>query len=51
MKTIIVGGGIGGLITALYLSNRGEEVVILEKDAKLGGRLALIERDGFKVDK
>jgi phytoene desaturase len=51
MKTVIVGGGIGGLITALYLSNRGEEVVILEKDAKLGGRLALVEKDGFTVDK
>ncbi|MDQ0205748.1 phytoene desaturase family protein [Alkalicoccobacillus murimartini] len=51
MKTIIVGGGIGGLITALYLTNRGEQVTIIEKESILGGRLAFIQKDGFTIDK
>ena len=51
MKTIIVGSGVGGLITALYLSKRGEEVVMYEKDPQAGGRLACVEKDGYKIDK
>ncbi|MCM2674193.1 phytoene desaturase family protein [Alkalicoccobacillus plakortidis] len=51
MKTIIVGGGIGGLITALYLTKRGEQVAIIEKEEMLGGRLAFIQKDGFTIDK
>ncbi|TSB46592.1 phytoene desaturase family protein [Alkalicoccobacillus porphyridii] len=51
MSTVIVGGGIGGLVTALYLSNQGEEVTIVEKNESLGGRLAIVERDGYRIDK
>ncbi|RNA69037.1 phytoene desaturase family protein [Alteribacter keqinensis] len=51
MKTAIIGGGIGGLVTALYLSKDGHDVTIYEKEHQAGGRLAFVERDGFKVDK
>ncbi|WP_433742317.1 phytoene desaturase family protein [Falsibacillus pallidus] len=50
MKTAIIGGGIGGLMSALILSKRGIEVEIFEKDSRLGGRLRFVERDGFKID-
>ncbi|ADH99718.1 phytoene desaturase family protein [Salisediminibacterium selenitireducens] len=50
MKTAIIGGGIGGIITALYRVQRGEEVTIYEKQSKLGGRLGFVEQSGFKVD-
>jgi len=50
MRTAIVGGGIGGLITALLLSKRGFSVDIFEKENKLGGRLAFVEKDGYKID-
>ncbi|TMW73699.1 phytoene desaturase family protein [Alteribacter natronophilus] len=51
MKTAVVGGGIGGLVSALYLSNEGHHVTVFEKEADVGGRLAFIERDGFRIDK
>jgi phytoene dehydrogenase-like protein len=50
MRTATVGGGIGGLITALLLSKRGFSVDIFEKENKLGGRLAFVEKDGYKID-
>ncbi|MCA1054979.1 phytoene desaturase [Rossellomorea aquimaris] len=48
--TAIIGGGIGGLISALLLSRQGVNVTIYEKEARLGGRLAFEERDGFRID-
>lgn len=50
MKIAIIGGGIGGLMGALYLSNGGHEVTIIEKENRLGGRMNFVERDGFKID-
>ncbi|UOE96101.1 phytoene desaturase family protein [Alkalihalobacillus sp. LMS39] len=51
MKTAIIGGGIGGLISGLYAQKRGEDVTIFEKESKVGGRLSFIEKDGYRVDK
>ncbi|RIW38958.1 phytoene desaturase [Bacillus salacetis] len=51
MRTAIIGGGVGGLTTALLLKQRGHDVTIFEKSSRLGGRLGFIERDGFKIDK
>jgi phytoene desaturase len=50
MKTAIIGGGVGGLVTALLLSKRGFQVDIFEKEERLGGRLAFVERDGYRID-
>lgn len=49
-KAIVVGSGIAGLSTALRLVRRGYEVEILEKNSIPGGRMSLIEKDGFKFD-
>ena len=35
-QNVIVGGGIAGICTALFLAKKGEEVVIIEKDLRCG---------------
>ncbi len=49
-KALIIGSGLGGLSTALRLSKKGYKVTILEKHSRAGGRLNLIEQDGFRFD-
>ena len=49
-EVIIVGTGLGGLSTALRLSSEGFKVKMVEKYHQAGGRLNLLERDGFKFD-
>ncbi|MFG6149108.1 phytoene desaturase family protein [Halobacillus sp. B23F22_1] len=47
----IVGGGIGGLVTALLLSKKQtHNISIFEKNKQLGGRLAYERNKGFKID-
>lgn len=51
MKTaVIIGAGLGGLATALRLSTKGYQVSILEKHSTPGGRMNIIEMDGFRFD-
>ncbi len=47
---IIIGAGLGGLATALRLSTLGFKVSIVEKNTQAGGRLNLLEKDGFRFD-
>jgi phytoene desaturase len=49
-RVVIIGGGIGGLASAALLARDGHEVVLLEKNADLGGRAGSWERDGFRFD-
>ncbi len=49
-KVLIVGTGLGGLATALRLSKQGYQVEMVEKYHQPGGRLNLLEKDGFKWD-
>ncbi|MEI6502283.1 MAG: NAD(P)-binding protein, partial [Armatimonadota bacterium] len=48
-KVIIVGAGLGGLLTAAYLSGLGREVVVLEALDILGGRFTHLDYEGFAV--
>jgi diapolycopene oxygenase len=51
MKRIgIIGGGLGGLAAACVLAGRGYEVVLYERNEWLGGKAAVLERDGFRFD-
>ncbi|MBH9966830.1 phytoene desaturase family protein [[Bacillus] enclensis] len=50
MNTAIIGGGVGGLMSALLLSKQGVDVTLYEKESYLGGRLTFVERDGFRID-
>jgi phytoene desaturase len=49
-RAIIIGSGLGGLSTALRLTSKGYHVTILEKHSMPGGRMNLIEMDGFRFD-
>lgn len=50
MEVGIVGGGIGGMTTALLLRRSGKSVTLYEKSARLGGRLAFEEGGGYRID-
>jgi len=49
-KALIIGTGLGGLSTALRLTTRGYQVEMIEKYHRAGGRLNLLEKNGFKFD-
>ncbi len=49
-KIGIIGGGLGGLASACTLAARGHEVVLFERNDWLGGKAAVLERDGFRFD-
>ena len=49
-KILIIGTGLGGLTTALRLASKGYQVEMVEKYHRAGGRLNLLEKDGFKFD-
>ena len=47
MKTcVIIGGGIGGLVTGALLAKEGYQVTVLEKNAIIGGGLQTFKRHG-----
>lgn len=49
-QAVVIGGGLGGLATALRLSVRGWQVVLCEKNARLGGKMNLFAQDGLRFD-
>lgn len=46
----VIGAGIGGMSAAIQLAKAGLRVTILEKNERLGGKLNVLETDGFKFD-
>lgn len=51
MKTaIVIGAGLGGLCTALRLTQKGYTVKIIEKNSTLGGRLNILQDKGYSFD-
>jgi len=49
-RAVIIGGGFGGMASALRLRSKGYEVVLLDKQDKLGGRGYVYKRNGFTYD-
>lgn len=49
-KVLIIGTGLGALATALRLSTRGYKVEMVERYHRAGGRLNLLQKDGFTFD-
>ena len=47
---IVIGAGIGGLSAAIHLAAKGHHVTILERQPRVGGKLNLVEMDGFSFD-
>ena len=49
-KVIVVGAGVAGLSSAIRLQKDGYAVEIYEKESLPGGKMHVIEKDGFKFD-
>lgn len=49
-RIVIVGGGIAGLTLAYVLAKAGKKVVVLERDAVIGGLAKSYQYDGYRFD-
>jgi phytoene desaturase len=49
-SALIIGAGIGGIATAVYLAKNGYNVKVYEKNSTPGGRCGQIIRDGHRFD-
>jgi phytoene desaturase len=49
-RTVVVGGGMGGLLIAIRLRAAGHDVVVLERLDQFGGKVAEWRRDGWTFD-
>ena len=47
---VIVGAGIGGMATSIFLARSGYDVTVMEKNSQSGGRCGQILRDGHRFD-
>ena len=48
--SIVGGGGIAGLTSAVYLARSGQRVLLIEKNKELGGLVNSFSRDGFHFE-
>lgn len=48
--TIVVGGGLSGLVRARTLAEAGEDVLLLEKGAEPGGVVRTVQQEGFRLE-
>src|SRR5450759_736974 len=49
-SAVIIGAGIGGIATAIYLAKKGYTVSVFEKNSAPGGRCGQLIRDGHRFD-
>lgn len=49
-RAVVIGAGLGGLSTAIHLARQGWQVDIVERNGRSGGRMNVIEQDGFRID-
>ena len=49
-RVVVVGAGIGGLVSALLLANRGLQVTVVEAAATPGGKMRQVMVDGAAID-
>jgi len=49
-KAIIIGAGVGGIATAVFLAQQGFEVEVYEKNASAGGRCGQMIQEGHRFD-
>ena len=49
-RVSIIGAGLGGLSAAISLKAAGYQVEVFEKNDRIGGKLNVLEKDGFTFD-
>lgn len=49
-KAIVIGAGYGGMALANLLAKAGYDVTIYEKNSTSGGRIAVVEKNGYTFD-
>lgn len=49
-RVVVVGAGVGGLAAAIRLAADGHPVTVVDRNERVGGKLATFERDGFTFD-
>jgi 1-hydroxycarotenoid 3,4-desaturase len=49
-RVVVVGAGIGGLVSALVLAHHGLDVTLLESASTPGGKIRQVQVDGVGVD-
>jgi phytoene desaturase len=49
-EIVVIGGGVGGLAVAVRLRAHGHAVTVFERNDVMGGKLAVLDRDGFTFD-
>lgn len=49
-KIIVCGAGIGGMVSAIYLAEKGHEVSIYEMNDTPGGKMSEFTKDGYRFD-
>ena len=48
--TIVIGAGIAGIASSIRLTQKGHRVEVYEANDYPGGKLSVIEQDGFRWD-
>ncbi|PSP84273.1 phytoene dehydrogenase [Halobacteriales archaeon QS_1_68_17] len=49
--TVVVGGGLAGLVAARHLAERGADVTLFERREEVGGRVRSVHEEGFTFDR
>jgi protoporphyrinogen/coproporphyrinogen III oxidase len=50
VRTLVIGGGVSGLVCAYALQKAGIEVLLVEASARPGGVIQSLERDGYLLE-
>ncbi|MCR5978159.1 phytoene desaturase [Gordonia jinghuaiqii] len=49
-RVLVIGAGVGGLAAAMRLQAAGHDVTVVEQSDAVGGKLGVVEHDGFVFD-
>jgi 1-hydroxycarotenoid 3,4-desaturase len=49
-EVVVVGGGVGGLVTAIELARGGARVTLLERGSAVGGKMRTVSVEGRPID-